>query len=177
MRQLKFCSNIPEFLQCPAESSGAVSRALTNAMTLQCVSLCVCATNRLHPTLQEAGGEQMSIWRIQSTTPDGFSNTFWEKVSAALFKHKGSLRRQITMNEVKMEAISRGCRNQTSSKCLLWSRGIFLSFKDSPVALLHCSSLKLKLISIQSFSKWKPPPLSNIMQQPGWRGWDMELLL
>lgn len=42
----------------------------------------VCASNRPQTTLQEPGGEPMSIWRTRSTTPDGSLNTSWEKVSA-----------------------------------------------------------------------------------------------
>lgn len=55
-------------------------------ITLKSIYICACVsvTNRRWTTRQEPGGEPMSIWRIQSTTPDGSSNTFWEKVSAAL---------------------------------------------------------------------------------------------
>ena len=60
-----------------------VAQIVTIMMALWYVSLCVHVTNRLPTTLQESGGERTSIWRIQSTTPDGSLNTSWEKVSAS----------------------------------------------------------------------------------------------
>ncbi len=70
----------------------------------------------------------MSIWRIQSTTPDGSLNTSWEKVSAARrasFKkrhtHEASVRWREKRREVRLRerpsALLQGCcRNKTTTE-------------------------------------------------------------
>lgn len=60
----------------------------------------------------------MSIWRIQSTTQDGSSNTSWEKVSAALlFK---TIKTRWSTIEAHGEPI------KTSSKCFPLSDASYL---------------------------------------------------
>lgn len=110
----------------------------------------MCVGNRLRTTLREPGGEPMSIWRIQSTTPDGSLNTSWEKVGA-LFKKRhmhGVNGRQRGKygggGEAEGKPVSSAARNKTASEFLPWSTGHFLSYKVSLVIMLHYSSFKAK---------------------------------